>query len=315
LNADRIVFSTPATGQQASFADSAVSRDAVHAWQHADGVTAAAPLGVLTTKATAAKNASSAVTIFGAGTGFARLDNGQRVPVDDADVVLSTGAADALGVHTGSRIRVAGTWRTVAAVDGDAQYGHTPVIWSTLGAWRAAAAAQGGGTAPYATVIAVDTGTADAAVTDDRAGTVSQGTLQSLLAIGSFRSEIGSLLMMMALLFGISALVIGAFFTVWTMQRLGDVAVLKALGATTGSLVRDALGQAAVVLLAGVGLGIGITALLGLAVSGALPFVVSPLTTIVPGVAMVLLGLVGAAVALRGVTRADPLTALNSQAA
>ncbi|NEK79580.1 MAG: ABC transporter permease, partial [Xanthomonas perforans] len=80
-----------------------------------------------------------------------------------------------------------------------------------------------------------------------------------------------------AMLFGVSALVVGAFFTVWTMQRAGDVAVLKALGASTPALVRDALGQALVVLVVGVGLGIGLTAALGALAGGALPFVLNPL--------------------------------------
>ena len=55
----------------------------------------------------------------------------------------------------------------------------------------------------------------------------------------------------------ISALVVGAFFTVWTIQRSGDIAVLKALGASAGTLMRDALGQAAVVLLLGSVVGVG----------------------------------------------------------
>jgi putative ABC transport system permease protein len=36
-------------------------------------------------------------------------------------------------------------------------------------------------------------------------------------------------------------LVIGAFFTVWTIQRTQEIGLLKALGASTGYLVRDAL--------------------------------------------------------------------------
>jgi len=40
---------------------------------------------------------------------------------------------------------------------------------------------------------------------------------------------------------------------------------------------------------------------------------ISPLTTVVPGVAMVVLGLVGAAFALSSVIKADPLSALNAQ--
>jgi len=96
------------------------------------------------------------------------------------------------------------------------------------------------------------------------------------------------------------------------MQRSGDIAVLKALGATQRSLVADALGQALVVLVAGIGAGMLVVLGLGALASGALPFLVAPLTTAVPAVAMTLLGLAGAAFALRTVTSADPLTALGS---
>jgi putative ABC transport system permease protein len=88
--------------------------------------------------------------------------------------------------------------------------------------------------------------------------------------------------------------------------------VLKALGASTPSLVRDALGQAFVVLILGVGVGIGVVTLLGTLAGNALPFVLSPLTTVLPAVIMIALGLAGAAFALRSVTTADPLTALGS---
>ncbi|MDF2917901.1 MAG: ABC-type antimicrobial peptide transport system, permease component, partial [Microbacterium sp.] len=143
-------------------------------------------------------------------------------------------------------------------------------------------------------------------------GTTASSPLSSLTALSTFRSEIGSLALMIAMLFGVSALVVGAFFTVWTMQRSGDIAVLKALGASTPALVRDALGQALVVLAVGVGVGIGLTALLGTLAGGALPFVLSPLTTLVPAAIMIALGVLGAAVSLRTVTSSDPLTALGS---
>ena len=109
-----------------------------------------------------------------------------------------------------------------------------------------------------------------------------------------------------------SALVVGAFFTVWSIQRQPDVAILKALGASNPMLVRDALGQAVLVLVAGVGVGIILTALLGAVAGTVLPFVLSPLTTLVPAAAMIVLGLAGAAFALRSVTTTDPLTALGS---
>lgn len=51
---------------------------------------------------------------------------------------------------------------------------------------------------------------------------------------------------------------------------------------------------------------------LGTLANGVLPFLLSPLTTLLPAAVMVILGLAGAAVALRTVTKADPLTALGS---
>jgi putative ABC transport system permease protein len=179
----------------------------------------------------------------------------------------------------------------------------------TPDAWAAAYRRLGGDGAP--TVLAVS-GSPDWDAVAARTHTSAASHLGSLTALETFRSEVGSLALMIAMLFGVSALVVGAFFTVWTMQRAGDVAVLKALGASTGSLVRDALGQALVVLVVGIGVGTAAVVGLGALAGGALPFLLSPLTTLVPAVAMAALGLAGAAVALRTVTAADPLTALGS---
>ncbi|HBR89848.1 MAG TPA: ABC transporter substrate-binding protein, partial [Microbacterium sp.] len=52
--------------------------------------------------------------------------------------------------------------------------------------------------------------------------------------------------------------------------------------------------------------------LFGTLAGTALPFLLNPFTTLLPGVIMITLGLAGAAFALRSVTSADPLTALGS---
>lgn len=49
-------------------------------------------------------------------------------------------------------------------------------------------------------------------------------------------------------LYVIAALVTGAFFLVWTIQRAGNIAALRAMGATKGFLLRDSLGQAVIIL-------------------------------------------------------------------
>lgn len=306
LPADQLVFSVPAADASTgpNFADSTISREQLAAWSSATGVKDASPIGVSQTRAEAG-DTKAAIAIFGVNPGF-----DPYAPAKNGQLGLSTAAASSLAVQIGDRVTIAGAKYTVASIGGDWWFSHTPVVQMTLHDWQAYSAASGTPDA-FATVIAV-TGDHDWSVVNKTAKTVSQSPLGSLSAIGAFRTEIGSLLLIVAMLFGISALVIGAFFTVWTMQRKGDIAILKALGASTRSLIWDALGQAFVVLIIGVGVGIGIVALLGMLAGASLPFILSPLTTLLPAGIMIVLGLAGAAFALRSVTSANPLTALGS---
>ena len=116
---------------------------------------------------------------------------------------------------------------------------------------------------------------------------------------------------MQAFLYGISALVIVAFLTVWTVQRTRDIAVLKALGGSSGYVLRDAMVQATIVLLAGAGAGGAAGVAGGALASGAAPFLLTAQTTLLPIAGIVLLGLAGAALAVRSITRVDPLLALG----
>ncbi len=305
IDADRVVFSAP-TGNSSTttFADSAITEEQADQWASTAGVTQSQAIGISQTRGEAGEN-RAAIALFGVEHGAS-----DTAPVRNGQLSLSMPAAAALGVVDGDTVTIAGVDYTVASIAGDGWYSHTPVVEMTLSDWQGYAAATGAPDA-YATVLAV-TGTPDWDAADATHDTVSSTTLGSLTALSAFRSEIGSLLMIVGMLFGISGLVIGAFFTVWTMQRKGDIAVLKALGASTPSLVVDALGQALIILVLGIGVGLALVTGLGALAGAALPFVLSPLTTLLPGAIMIALGLAGAAFALRSVTSADPLTALGS---
>ncbi|TDN43623.1 putative ABC transport system permease protein [Curtobacterium flaccumfaciens] len=320
LPGDRLVLQQPSSGQP-SFGESTIGREARVGWQTAAGVDQVVPVGIVQGRATAAAGPGAdsgaggpavGVALFGmpaSGSGSVAGPVAALAPGRDDEVGLSAAAASDLGVDVGDRVTVTGTTYRVASVGGEAWYSHTPVLAMTPDAWSAADRRLGGDGSP--TLLAVS-GSPDWDAVAAATHTSAASHLGSLTALETFRSEIGSLALMIAMLFGVSALVVGAFFTVWTMQRAGDVAVLKALGASTGSLVRDALGQALVVLVAGIAVGMAAVVGLGALAGGALPFLMSPLTTVVPAVVMAALGLAGAAVALRTVTAADPLTALGS---
>lgn len=317
LNADRLAFAAPVDGQSVSFTDSTVDESAWRSWAGRPGVTAAQPLGIRTLNAaTGDGQRTAAVSAFGAEPDGGLAPGG----VGEGRVVLSERAADDLGAGAGDTVRLGAAELSVAAVAGDASYSHTPVVWTSLDDWQrfgngGAGVAGTPAAAEQATVIALTTtGDADLAAGDRAAGTSTLTLDDSLTAIGSYQAENGSLQLMRGFLFAISALVIGAFFTVWTIQRSGDVAVLKALGASTPYLLRDALGQAVVMLAVGTGVGTALAAGIGALVGGggAVPFVLDASTVLVPAAVMIALGALGAALSIRRITAVDPLTALGS---
>ncbi len=309
LSADHLVFSAPASGKSASFTDSTVKESTWQQWATVDGVQRADPLGITTTKAEAGTRSAS-ISAFGVRPGSTLAPESARI--NPGTAVLSSKAADELGVHSGAKFTLGGQDLAVAAVSGDASYSHTPVIFMDLNAWQSLSG--GTSTSPLrATVIGLTTNsTAALATADARLGTDTVARDNAKSAIGSYTSENGSLQLMRAFLFAISALVVGAFFTVWTIQRTGDVAVLKALGASTGYLLRDALGQAVVLLVAGTAVGTAFAAGLGALVGGSVPFVLDVSTVALPALIIIVLGALGAGLSIKHITSVDPLTALGS---
>lgn len=137
----------------------------------------------------------------------------------------------------------------------------------------------------------------------------------ALLTSASFAGENTSLSLMTNLLYIISALVLGAFFTVWTMQRLRAVTISVALGASRPTIVFDAISQALIVLLSGVGLGVlatlGGAALLG-AVASNVPILLQASSIALPAAVLLGAGLLGAIASMRPILNVDPRVALNA---
>ena len=302
LRADQIAMERPASGETLSMSTSRITEAALQRAKTQPGVSAADPIGISTTRVTVGSTPAPA-TLFGVDPKAAVAPSGLG---PDSAVVSSELVKDHT-MQVGDSISVNGKTMRVAKVVDNASFSHIPVVWVPRSLWLQTAGAAGG----QGSVLALQTTKGFDAQSFDRAtGLVAETRAGSLSAIGSYSAENGSLTMIRGLLIAISALVIGAFFTVWTVQREGDLAVLKAIGARTAYLLRDALGQALLTLLIGGGIGTAAALALGLAVRGQVPVVIDLTTVAVPFGLMVAVGLLGATAALRRVVTVDPMTAL-----
>lgn len=297
-----VTFEQPADGSEIDFATSSLPVDTVARARALPEVTSVHPLGISTGRVTK-DGRTSAATFIGTDTALLPEFRSGTAP-GPGEVAPTAGLAAELGVTTGDRLTVGALALTVSGVTLDTSFSHLPVLYTGIADWQQLAHTS--------TITALGVDTSDRAAVDQALGTRTTSREDAFAGVGGYTSEQNSLDAMRWLLIGISALVVGSFFTVWTIQRRHDLAVVRAIGGTPGYLLRDALGQAAIVLLVGAALGAVAAIGLGALADGVVPFALTVGAVAQPLLIMFGLGLVGAAVAVRTVATVDPLTALGA---
>ncbi|RNE48093.1 ABC transporter permease [Corynebacterium alimapuense] len=310
LGPDRFAFAPVTEGEDAqiSFTDSAVTVDNVEAWENTAGIASVSPVGLTMTRLEASSAASVAVIGLPAGDS---LPGGGQIPA--GGVVVSSSLIDAAGTRPGDSITLGGVEVELLSNAPDEFYSHVPVVWADTATWQAVSHVD---EEAVGTVLAIDGELTDSEWTEasSQTGTVVATVQESFSGLASYQSEQGSLRAMQGFLYGISALVTVSFLAVWTIQRTRDLAILRALGASTRYLMTDSLGQGALILGLGVTAGSVVGWGLGVFAAQAVPIALSPVTVIAPAVGIWLLGVVGAFIATWQVASVDPLSALGGNA-
>lgn len=324
LNATSFAFQHNVS-KDAAFSRSIVGRDAVEVWAGQDGVAAAVPFGNALVNARTGRGVEVDLALFGVETG-SFLDPAVAfgsAAMQEGQVVISRTAAEK-GVGVGDTIILqpsGAELRVVDVLEDQHTFGHVDVGYLPLRSWQEArAGVRPGDLVPdrvyeefTAVAVLLEEGAAvDTAAVDEAAGTTSLTRQGSYGASPGYTAETSTLQLIQWFLYAISALVVGAFFTVLTIQRRQEIAVLRALGASTRYLLRDSLIQSIVLLAASAGVGIGIGLAAGAAVSStSMPFALEATPIAVATALLLVLGLMGAALAVVRITRVDPLTALG----
>jgi putative ABC transport system permease protein len=109
----------------------------------------------------------------------------------------------------------------------------------------------------------------------------------------------------------IGVLVIGGFFQIQTLQKVAQIGMLKAIGASTRTIALAFVLQIIYITLLGVTIGIVGTLALSLSFPVSVPIVFTPESILVAVVSLMVIGPVGGLVSLVYLLRIEPLTALG----
>lgn len=112
----------------------------------------------------------------------------------------------------------------------------------------------------------------------------------------------------------IGVLVIGGFFQIQMLQKIPQIGMLKAIGASNATVAMAAVVQILVVTIVGVMIGTVGTLALSLGFPPTVPIIFAPTAVATAVVSLLLIGPVGGLVSIRRSVTVEPLTALGSAA-
>lgn len=319
-----------------AFSRSVVDEDQLAAWRDRPDVEEAEFMGASIMNAVADDGQQVDLTMFGvAPDGFLAPEPAAGEALGDPAGIVVSESLRGEGVDLGTVItldRIDTELEVIGFTDGQATFGHVDIAYLPLATWQLIAAGQAPADAAptqeqlgalefeQASVIALrgadgsalaDGDTEAFADGDAAAATTTMSLEESFNASPGYQAETLTLSMIQWFLYAIGALVVGAFFTVWTIQRGHELAVLRAMGASAGYLLRDGLAQAAILLVVFTGLGVAAGVGLGALMPAGMPFALEAGPIAIASALTILLGLVGAAVAVLRVTRIEPISALG----
>jgi len=138
---------------------------------------------------------------------------------------------------------------------------------------------------------------------------------EAIAAIPGYKEEQGSLMMMIAFLFVISAFVLAVFFYVITIQKTSQFGILKAIGTRTAYLARSVSLQVLVLSIGSLLISILLVKLFEAVLPNSMPFQLGFSTLLLTSVSFVAVSLVGSLFSVWQVAKIDALDAIGRTAA
>ncbi len=300
-------------GANSTFSRSTLRPDSLASFEGIDGVEAT-PIGVSFFNARQADGETIDIALFGVGPdSFLAVSEEAKAALAGPPGLILSDRFEAEGVEVGDQLTIVGVEQTlpVLGFTFSGSYGHVDIAFASLTTWQDLHYGPDADGRFSAIAIRSD-GTADlsAHAGPDLAVESKEAAYQGS---PGFSGETQTMSLIQGFLLAISALIVGAFFTVWTVQRAGEIGTLKALGASSAYVVKDAVGQMAVVLVISTVAGAAVAIGIGQFVGGAVPFRLEAIPILTSTSLLIALGIAGCFVAVRRITSVDPIVALRAK--
>lgn len=270
-----------------------------------------APVGMSFFNARTADGHTIDLALFGTSTESFLAPTGEaEVALNDGGIVLSNEFMEE-GLAVGDEITIIGpdTKLPILGFTYSGSYGHVDIAFTSLEVWQQLVFGESA-RGRFNAIAIRDQGNVDLHALANASDTVVHTKTAAYNGSPGFAAESATMSLIRGFLIVIAAMVIGAFFTVWTVQRTHQIGLLKALGASTTYVVRDALGQLAVVITLATVAGTAIAAGIGAVVSDQVPFRIEPTSLLTTALLLIAAGMLGSLIALRRITSVDPAVAM-----
>ena len=301
-------------GSESTFSRSTLKSDTLEKFEGLDGVKAT-PLGASFVNAASTDGGPNLdLTLFGVSPDSFLVERPEaRAALDGPPGLVLAHELEEQGVKVGDTYTLGGSdvELPVLGFTFAGTYGHAPIAFTSLETWQKVQFGDGADGRFAAVAL---TGGTDQQLEKAATATHTDVLTKKEAYAGSpgYTAETTTMSLIRGFLLVISALVIGAFFTVLTVQRTRQIGLLKAMGATNGYILRDGIGQMAilVVLATAIGVALGCTLVFFMGRGDApVELSVPAVTTVV--VSLVVAGVLGSLVAFKRITGVEPAIALG----
>ncbi|MGE5460117.1 MAG: ABC transporter permease [Solirubrobacterales bacterium] len=302
-----------------SIEGSIVSREQVTLVAAVDGVSEAAAFGENTFTVRTTMGELKDATIFGyelGGPGAPTTLSAGRLPDGPAEGVGPSDAGAGFGIGDRVEVLPGGYTIEIVGLADEVSFNVQPTMFVSYPTYEASVRSQNpDARAVLPTLVAVDPEpgvapeTLAARITAQVPGVEAldlETAVASLPGVSSVRQSFGLIL---ALAFFVVVLVTGFFFLIITVQKAQALTLLRAVGASTGYLLRNLLLQVAVVTTVGTVIASGLLVLAAATSNAGFQVRTDPVLILETGGAVLLLAVIASIGSIRRVARLDPAAA------